>query len=533
MGWPLSRALPEGMSVSYEIIGHEPQPGAAMGSDRERLLYLIHELGLTDRVELTGALSREEVRDRLRASDVLLHPSYSEGIANTVLEAMACALPVVVTDVGGMGEVVSDGVHGFLCPPREPCALADALGSLWKDKAATHDDSGALGGRECLRTSAAPLRSSPSSSSTNTSRKRVNAAAPRPHDLGAPRSALNGSRIGYLGPAYQRRRRGSGARRRTLLPVDPTSPHLRRFVRHEQPVNHGREPSSAGRDGSCLPPIASSRQRCIAHPRRGDRSTLGGASRCTPGPSGSADLEWSSTILRDDGRNRAPRPRGRLRTPASSAFNQNSKSSIPAVTRCRLRSIRRSAPHRSPIEDSSARDPPRPQKPAEILCSPPESPTRSSIHSKSPKNASVSGVARAASQEGLEEPGIQDVVQYETGAIQSVRAWRIAVFRLAPAPRFSSWCINLNRGSESESTSVSNAPLVTSVRHDDRAPVVDGLTQHAPQALAQVGARRTAGMTTVTPSRSTAKPVDLASPVMPSIISERPRPAESGDFVSF
>ena len=44
------------MSVSYQIIGHEPQPGAAMGSDRERLLYLIHDLGLTGRVVLTDAL---------------------------------------------------------------------------------------------------------------------------------------------------------------------------------------------------------------------------------------------------------------------------------------------------------------------------------------------------------------------------------------------------------------------------------------------------------------------------------------------
>ena len=125
----------EGVPISYQIIGHEPQPGAAMASDRERLLYLIHELGLTDRVQLTGALSREQVRDRLRASHVLLHPSYSEGIANSVIEAMSCALPVVVTDVGGMGEVLTDGVHGFLCPPREPHAFADALRSIWQDKA--------------------------------------------------------------------------------------------------------------------------------------------------------------------------------------------------------------------------------------------------------------------------------------------------------------------------------------------------------------------------------------------------------------
>ena len=129
----VARLAQEGVPVTYQIIGHDPLPGAAMASDRERILYLIHELGLADRVELVGAVSREEVRRRLRESHVLLHPSYSEGIPNAVLEAMACELPVVVTDVGGTREVVTDGVHGFLCPPREPLQLADALRALWQD----------------------------------------------------------------------------------------------------------------------------------------------------------------------------------------------------------------------------------------------------------------------------------------------------------------------------------------------------------------------------------------------------------------
>jgi glycosyltransferase involved in cell wall biosynthesis len=46
---------------------------------------------------------------------------------------MACALPVVVTDVGGTGEAVRDGVEGLLVPPRDPVAMATALGRLWRD----------------------------------------------------------------------------------------------------------------------------------------------------------------------------------------------------------------------------------------------------------------------------------------------------------------------------------------------------------------------------------------------------------------
>jgi colanic acid/amylovoran biosynthesis glycosyltransferase len=119
-----------GVPVTYEILGGEPSPEIGRPGDRGRLLYLIHELGLEGRVSLRGKVSQEMVRERLRASDVLLQASLTEGMPNTVLEAMACGLPVVVTDCGGVREAVEDGVEGFVCPRRSPQALADALDAL-------------------------------------------------------------------------------------------------------------------------------------------------------------------------------------------------------------------------------------------------------------------------------------------------------------------------------------------------------------------------------------------------------------------
>lgn len=78
--------------------------------------------GIGDHVWLAG--ERSDVADVMRSLDIFVLPSQSEGISNTILEAMASGLPVVATNVGGNGELVSDGESGLLARPQDSQALA-------------------------------------------------------------------------------------------------------------------------------------------------------------------------------------------------------------------------------------------------------------------------------------------------------------------------------------------------------------------------------------------------------------------------
>jgi glycosyltransferase involved in cell wall biosynthesis len=77
-----------------------------------------------------GAVSRANVAAALRAADVYVHASWAEGTPLAVLEALACACPVVATAVGGIPELVTEDVEGWLVPPRDPSAFADAIERL-------------------------------------------------------------------------------------------------------------------------------------------------------------------------------------------------------------------------------------------------------------------------------------------------------------------------------------------------------------------------------------------------------------------
>ncbi|MGH1504862.1 MAG: glycosyltransferase family 4 protein [Acidimicrobiales bacterium] len=89
--------------------------------------------GLGDQVEFLGAKDLDEVRAELGRSDAFCLASFAEGIPISIMEAFAVGVPVVATDVGGVSELVVDGVTGRLVPPGSADALADALERLADD----------------------------------------------------------------------------------------------------------------------------------------------------------------------------------------------------------------------------------------------------------------------------------------------------------------------------------------------------------------------------------------------------------------
>jgi glycosyltransferase involved in cell wall biosynthesis len=94
----------------------------------EPLAAQARKLGVADRVLFPGF--RSDVPALLAALDLFVFPSHLEGLGTSVLDALALGLPVVATTAGGIPEMIEDGVHGRLVPPRDPDALARAMVEL-------------------------------------------------------------------------------------------------------------------------------------------------------------------------------------------------------------------------------------------------------------------------------------------------------------------------------------------------------------------------------------------------------------------
>lgn len=118
-----------GIPVRYTIVGE--------GDYHVALRAAARQLGLVDAgiVEFLGGVAREDMVERYREADVVLHASTDEGLPNVPLEAQAMELPVVATAAAGTPDAVEDGVTAILVPPRDSDALADALVLLAVDPA--------------------------------------------------------------------------------------------------------------------------------------------------------------------------------------------------------------------------------------------------------------------------------------------------------------------------------------------------------------------------------------------------------------
>jgi len=114
---------------------------AGRGEEEPRLRAQAAAAGIGERVHLLGF--RDDVADIFAAGDLFAMPSLSEGLPLALVEAMSFGLPVVVSRVGGVPEVVTNDVEGLLVPPSDPGALALAIRSLLDDPARRSRQGGA------------------------------------------------------------------------------------------------------------------------------------------------------------------------------------------------------------------------------------------------------------------------------------------------------------------------------------------------------------------------------------------------------
>ena len=106
---------------------------AGSGSQEQNLRNLTGSLGLDDNIDFVGALTRSELLIQYNKSSVFAVTSEWEGMPLAVLEALACGLPVVSTDVGYINTAVHPGETGYLCPDRDPVHFAQILANVISD----------------------------------------------------------------------------------------------------------------------------------------------------------------------------------------------------------------------------------------------------------------------------------------------------------------------------------------------------------------------------------------------------------------
>jgi glycosyltransferase involved in cell wall biosynthesis len=120
----------QGFNIKLVIVGDAIYPNSKVY--KQKLLSLVNSTGLKDTVIFTG--HGENIPELLASFDIFVLPSRSEGFGRVNLEAMAMGKPLISTNVGGIPEVVMDGVTGILVPPGNSEELARAIMQLLNDR---------------------------------------------------------------------------------------------------------------------------------------------------------------------------------------------------------------------------------------------------------------------------------------------------------------------------------------------------------------------------------------------------------------
>jgi len=106
---------------------------AGDGETRLQVEHAIKRLDLADVIELPGFISESQVLALMRETDVYVQWSFADSMSTSVMQAMACGVPVVATNTHGMSFLVEDGHTGYLRDPGDSRGLAETLLDLWVD----------------------------------------------------------------------------------------------------------------------------------------------------------------------------------------------------------------------------------------------------------------------------------------------------------------------------------------------------------------------------------------------------------------
>lgn len=98
---------------------------AGDGSERTKLIHMVRNSDLEKNIQFVGEV--RNIVEVLSALDAYVQPSRTEGLPLSILEAMACKLPIIAANVGGIPNLITDGVSGLLIPPEDPFSLAQAM----------------------------------------------------------------------------------------------------------------------------------------------------------------------------------------------------------------------------------------------------------------------------------------------------------------------------------------------------------------------------------------------------------------------
>ncbi len=108
---------------------------AGDGPLRDEVTARVARSAVRERIVLAGHVEHDEMVRYYHAADAIVMPSYSEGMPNTVVEGIACGLPILGTRVGGIPEAAPEGTVGVLCAPRDVAALGEGMERLVGDAA--------------------------------------------------------------------------------------------------------------------------------------------------------------------------------------------------------------------------------------------------------------------------------------------------------------------------------------------------------------------------------------------------------------